>query len=139
MATATTSFGRDISCTDSLKTGRYATGLRLVAEACYRRLTTPRGSLRGGEDEQNYGFDLKQFVGTTNAKAVAASLPGRIKNELTKDERVETVEVDVLVSSDGIGSTFTITIEVGTADGPFELQIAITDVTVALLGISEAA
>ena len=134
-----TNFGRDISCTGSLKTGRYASGLRLVAEACYRRLTTPRGALRGGEDDQNYGLDLKQFIGSTNAKSVAASLPARIANELKKDERVDEVTVDILVTTVASLSTFEITIAVDTAEGPFSLQVAIDDVTVSLLGISEDA
>lgn len=134
-----TSFGKDTSCADSLKTGRFVTGLRLVAEACYRRLTTPRGTLRGGEAEQNYGLDLSQFVGSTNARAVEASLPGRIQNELLKDERVESVIVDILTTTAGSLVTFTITIAVQTAEGPFTLQVGIGSVTVSLLGISEGA
>ncbi len=68
-------FGREISCTDSLKTGRFSTGARLVAEAAYRRLTTPRGTLRGGEEEANYGIDLTEMCGATNVKLLQASLP----------------------------------------------------------------
>ncbi len=132
-----TEFGKDTSCTDELRTGRYVTGLRLVAEACYRRLTTPRGTLRGGEDEQNYGLDLAQFVGSTNPRAVEASLPGRIANELTKDGRVDSVEVDILTTTDAGLVTFAITVAVETAEGPFTLQVGIDDVTVSLLGFSE--
>ncbi len=131
--------GREISCTTVLKTGRYATGVRLVAEACYRRLTTPRGSLRGGESEQNYGLDLASLIGSSKTKADAAALPGRIRSELEKDERVESVTADVLVTVDGPGTTFAITIEVVTSVGPFTLKLLASAVSVELLGISEAA
>ena len=132
---ATSSFGKDISCLDSLKSGRYATGVRLVAEACYRRLITPRGALRGGEEEGNYGLDLTTLVGKSNPRAVEVALPGRIRSELTKDERVESVDVEVVTVTDGPETTFTITISVLTAEGPFTLQVAASEATVQLLGI----
>lgn len=130
----TVDLGRDISCTDSLKTGRFATGVRLVAEAAYRRLTTPRGMLRGGEEEQNYGLDLTAFCGTTNPKATAASLPGRIKSELLKDERIETVDVNIVVTTSRPATTFTITIAATTGAGPFTLKLLASAVDVELLG-----
>jgi hypothetical protein len=129
-------FGRDVSCTDSIKTGRFVTGARLVGEACYRRLTTPRGMLRGGESEQNYGLDLTALVGGTNPKSTAASLPGRIRGELLKDERVESVTVDVLTVTSGALVSFDITISVVTGAGPFTLQLLASAVTVELLGLS---
>lgn len=131
-----TEFGRDTSCTDTLRTGRYATGLRLVAEAAYRRLTTPRGMLRGGEDERNYGLDLMSIVGRGNPTLVAAELPGRIRAELLKDERIDAVEVDVAVVTSGPATSFTVSIDVTTAEGPFALQLSVSDVSVTLLRIS---
>ncbi|HXG69984.1 MAG TPA: hypothetical protein VNJ04_05145 [Gemmatimonadaceae bacterium] len=130
-------YGRDMSCTTSLKTGRFVSGVRLVAEACYRRLTTPRGTLRGGEDESNYGLDLTAIIGRTDARSVEASLPGRIRSELEKDERIESVAVDMLVTTDAGRTTFGITVQCVTGEGPFELQLLASDVTVELLGITE--
>lgn len=135
MAAATTDLGRDVSCTDSLKTGRFATRARLVGEACYRRLTTPRGMLRGGEDEASYGLDLTELVGSANPKSVAASLPGRIASELSKDERVESVDVEVLFTTEGPETSFSIEIRVGTGAGPFTLKLLASAVTIELLGI----
>ncbi len=129
-------YGRDVSCTTSLKSGRFVTGAMLVGEAAYRRLTTPRGMLRGGEDEQNYGLDLTSLIGNTNPKAAAASLPARIRSELLKDERIETVDVDILVSEAGPETTFTITIQCVTGDGPFTLKVLASTVTVELLGLA---
>lgn len=132
--------GRDVSCTDSILTGRFSTGAQLVAEAAYRRLTTPRGMLRGGEAEANYGLDLTELCGATNARSIQASLPGRIRSELTKDERIESaavnVAVNVAVSQDGPDTTFSITVECVTSDGPFTLQLLASAVTVELLGIT---
>lgn len=128
-------FGTDTSCTTSLRTGRLVTGPRLVAEASYRRLTTPRGMLRGGADEANYGLDLADEIGSTNIVATAASLPGRISSELLKDERLDSVEVKVTTTTIGPSTTFYVSIEGQTAEGPFLLTLAVSDVTVSLLGI----
>ncbi len=129
-------YGRDLSCTESIRTTRFATGVRLVAEAAYRRLTTPRGMLRGGEDEQNFGLDLTSLCGSTNPKATAASLPGRIKSELLKDERIEAVDVDILVATTGPATSFTITVSAQTGAGPFTLTLLASSVTVEILGLA---
>lgn len=132
-----TDFGRDTSCTTSLRTGRFVTGARLVAEADFRRLTTPRGTLRGSEEESNYGFDLMGFIGTTTGKTTAASLPGKIRSELAKDERHLSINVQVLEATDSAGLTsFDITIDAKTAAGPFTLTLRASAVTVELLGIT---
>lgn len=132
----TTNFGRDISCTTSLRSGRYVTGARLVAEAAYRRLTTPRGMLRGGEDEGTYGLDLTELVGTTTTAATAATLQGRVQAELLKDERIESASVTVLETRNGPSTAYRITIRATTNAGPFTLQVSATDVSVELIGIN---
>lgn len=132
-----TDFGRDISCTTGMRTGRFAVGNRLVAEACYRRLTTPRGSLRGGEAEKNYGLDLTELIGSVSTAFEAAALPGRIAAELKKDERVRTVQTTVTPTQNGPGVEFDIAIEVTTALGPFTLKLSVDEVSVDLLGIEE--
>lgn len=130
-------YGRDISVTQSLRTGRFATNLQLVGEACYRRLTTPRGMLRGGEDEANYGLDLTDLIGSSNPLQLSQTLPGRIRSELLKDERVDGVDVSLTRSVSGPSTTFNIVIDVTTAAGPFTLQLLATAVTTSLLGITE--
>ena len=135
-----TTFGRDISCTDGLRTGRYASGLRLVAEACYRRLITPRGTLRGGEAEKNYGTDLTAYVGKGDPNLVVAQLPGVIRSELMNDERVESVTATVAKVDLGGGLwSLSVNVAVQTAEGPFELQLSVDSVTVALVGFKGAA
>lgn len=131
-----TDLGKDTSCTTELRTGRYATGARLVAESAYRRLTTPRGTLRGGEEEANFGEDLTKLIGSATTKGDAASLPGRIQSELKKDERIETVDVTVTEINEGPAKTFLVRIEAETLDGPFSLKLGVSEVAVGLLGIT---
>jgi hypothetical protein len=136
MINDTIDFGKDIACTDSLRPGVFATNLRLVAEACYRRLITPRGTLRGGEDEQNYGLDLVDLVGSVSTKADAAALPGRIQTELLKDERITSVDATITETKAGPAKAFAVAIEAQTDIGPFTLKLAVSSVTIDLLGLS---
>lgn len=129
-------FGFDISVTTSLRTGRFASHIQLVGEACYRRLTTPRGMLRGGEEEANYGLDLTEQIGQSNPATVAVTLPGKISSELLKDERVLSATAVVNVQTNGPSSIFLITIDVMTAAGPFTLKVSASDVSTELLGIT---
>lgn len=134
--TQNVNFGKDTSCTNSLRTGRYVTGTRLVAEALYRRLITPRGTLQGGEDEQNYGLDLLDLIGSIDDAngSKAAALPGQIQAELLKDERLTSVSVSVSSSKNGTILSWTVTINAQTDIGPFSLVLAVSDVTVDILG-----
>lgn len=131
-----TEFGKEISCTSQLKPGRYVTGVRVVAEAAFRRLTTPRGVLRGGENEESYGLDLTEVVGSLLSSDIVASLPGKIQNELLKDERIETVDVTIVPFTEGAVTTLTVTVECQTAEGPFSLQVGASDVSVELLSLN---
>ncbi|MCL2777714.1 MAG: DUF2634 domain-containing protein [Polyangiaceae bacterium] len=129
-------FGRDTSCTTSLRTGRFVSGVRLVAEAAYRRLTTRRGLLRGGEEEANYGIDLCDLIGSVKTKTDEASLPGRIKAELTKDERIDSVDVSVESTTVAGATSFEIAVYAKTGAGPFTLTLRVSAVTVELLRIT---
>lgn len=132
-----TYFGKDVSCTDSIRTGRFSRGTRLVAEAAYRRLTTPLGSLLGGEEEQNYGFDLTSLIGSQATAQDAAALPGRIRAELRKDERIEAVDVTVTPTTATNGAvTWVVRVDGQTAEGPFSFQVGIDDVSLELLGMT---
>lgn len=133
-----TGYGVDTWTTDSVFTGRLARGKTLVAQACYRRLTTPRGTLRGGPDEQNYGIDLSAIVGASNPARVAAMLPSMIRGELLKDDRVADVDTAVTYATATDGTaTFEITISVATYDdgNDFELTLAVDGVTTKLVGL----
>jgi hypothetical protein len=127
--------GRDTYCVDEYKPGRTARGVRLVAQRLYHRLITPRGDLLGAEDEANFGLDLAGFVGSNDDKAVESMLPVKVRNELLKDPMVDSVTVNA-VRTESVGAiTWTLTVSVQSGEGPFELIVAVSDVTVELLGV----
>lgn len=130
-------FGYDTSCVTGLRTGRFVSGPRLVAEAAYRRLSTPRGSLKGGEAEQDYGFDLTDLIGKMATPSQEAAVPGQIEQELLQDERIDSVDVPPIVSvKTGPSVAWTITINGQTALGPFQLVLGVTEVSVSILGLT---
>jgi hypothetical protein len=129
-----TDFGRDVLCLDSLLSGRYASGLRLLGQRCYHRLITPRGTLRGGPDEGNFGLDLASMVGGASTAAQRAALPSQIENELRKDPEVEacSVTIEWFEASDHT-VTAEVTASVTAAAGPFELVMAVSAVSARVL------
>lgn len=133
-----TDYGRDVSCTTSLRTGRLVSGRVLLAEAAFRRLTTPRGSLIGNADEANYGIDLLDLIGQPDTRSLLVALPGQIRTELLKDERFIDVTVTVTRESQGPVVTYNISITIETDDGPFALRLSASEVDVQLLGIAES-
>jgi hypothetical protein len=76
-----------------LQPGRYAQGSEVVAQAIYRRLITPRGTLiplddEGGDEESAYGFDVSGYCGAIGYPAALQALPALVTGEILKDDRV---------------------------------------------------
>lgn len=137
-----TGYGVDTWCADSLVTGRLDSGPGLVLRAIYRRYITPRGTLRGGDDEEVYGFDLSSYVGSTDAEIVLRTLPALMQAEALKDDRVVTAVATVARedSPDGtISIVATVRIRLAGELTDFALTLGISEVTTRLLGIQEAA
>jgi hypothetical protein len=129
-------FGRDTYCVDHLQPGMFARGVKLVAQRCYRRLITPAGTLRGGEEEADFGMDLAGFVGSTEDRDLSSMLPVRVRNELMKDPTVDSVTV-VADRTEAAGKvSYTLTISVESGEGDFDLIVAVDEVTVELLGVN---
>jgi len=120
-------FGTDTTCTDSMRTGRLSRGNRLVAEAIYRRLITRPGELI---DDPTYGYDLTDLVGASLSTAEIASIPGRVKQEVLKDDRIQGVEVEATFAVD----TLTINMRAFTSAGPFDLVLKASQVGVEMVG-----
>jgi len=91
--------------------------------------------LRGGDDERNYGFDMSELIGSVSTDSDAVSLEGKIRNELFKDERILTVDVNVTVTTSGPAVAFDVEIKATTREGPFTLAVRVSEVSVELLGI----
>lgn len=130
-------YGVDVWCVDRLVTGRLVRGPMVVLQALYRRLITPRGMLRGGDEEAAYGLDLSSYVGAVGYETSVKALPGLVRGELLKDDRVADVAVAATVSTDTAGE-ISIYLDVSVAlhdeDESFPLQVRVTDTSVALVG-----
>lgn len=134
-----TGYGSDIWCTPEagLITARFARGRTLVVQALARRLATPRGTLAGGRDEGAYGIDLTDWIGAPASRAKLASLPGVIRSELLKDDRVSDVSVRVDATTDA-GSLVTIEINadvlLSDEGAAFPLTMVVSDVGIEIVG-----
>lgn len=129
-------YGRDLSCTTELDPALAEVdpfSPRAVAEALVRRLTTPHGSLL---DDPDYGEDITGAENRGVTAADLASLATRIKNEVSKDDRVDTSEVSVV--ADSRTRTLTISLRVTLRDpasADFVMVLACTNGTVILEAI----
>ena len=120
-------YGNDTECGEDLTYARAeVTGETMMAQAILRRLTTPRGTLISYPD---YGYDLRQFLkGPTPAATI---VNGNVENEVLKDERVADVTVET--SFNEALERLEVSVVGFGAEGPFDLTIGISDVTVELL------
>lgn len=133
------SYGADTFCYDQLFTGRLATGAELVAQAVFRRLTTTRGTLRDGDEGLVYGIDLLSFVGTVGTDAAVDALPDVVRAEVLKDDRVDRCDVRVLANRSPDGTVellLDVDCSLADEDGDFQLSVSVSNVTVALLGVT---
>ncbi len=123
-------YGTDLSWTTDLDpTGRMATGTQVVAESVYRRLLTPRGACLDAPDD---GLDVRAFLLLPLTPANQASIPGQIRQEILKDERVESAVVSADFTAPGtIGLTIRCTLV--EAEDVFELVLSVTEAAALLL------
>ena len=126
----------DTYCLDSLISGRLVSGLELLGQRCYRRLSTPAGTLRGGEEEADFGRDLAEYVGSTSPAIVDAMLPVIARNELMKDPAVVTATCVATRVEGGGRVSWTLAISVESTTGDVQLVLSVSAVTVALLGVT---
>ncbi|WP_438041453.1 hypothetical protein [Sorangium sp. So ce128] len=123
-------FGADLDCADDLRDDLRMAGPTLaLAQAAYRRLTTPRG---GVIDAPDYGFDLRSLLSRGMTPAELAAVPGLVRGELTKDERFEDVETRARMLD---SATLELVIRCHTAAGPFELTMNVTAAAAAFAGV----
>lgn len=136
-ANTTANFGVDVSCTTGIRSGVLVSGITLVAQMCFRRLSTPRGQLYGGEDEANFGLDLVGILGSAATDNEAASIPAQVQAELLKDARVAAVTATIASVKDGPSVSWDIRVAVESSEGPFTLVLGMSDVSLQLLGVAE--
>lgn len=123
----TTNYGLDLSSLDDVDETRVVSGVELVAQDALWRLKTPPAMGILEDDAPDYGMDLLEAIGSAEVKGDAASLPDRIRSELTEDPRILTVDATVVATTNGPVTEYAINIRCETADGPFELVGKVDD------------
>ena len=122
-----TDYGHDLSLLTDLDPSMLEVdGLRCLAEACARRLQTPRGGLI---DDPNYGFDVTGLLNDDLDTRAIAQLGAGVDGELVKDERI--VRTTTAVSF--VRGALMLDIKGLASNGPFRLVLAASDVTVSIL------
>ncbi len=132
-------YGADTWCLDQLRPGVFARGAAVVAQAAYRRLITPRGTLQGDDEASAYGFDVADYVGSVGTATAIQALPSQVIAEVKKDDRISDATCTITQSKDTDGSiSLILTVEAALSDasGTFTLSLAVTDVGVTMLGIA---
>ena len=124
--------GSDLSCAFDLEAGMVELSgddPRLVAQACIRRLSTPRGALL---DDPDYGFDLLRELRSPARPEALVALPSLIRAELTKDDRVGSLDIRATLLPSTKAPTVELVIRGDTAAGPFTLTGNLTQDSIRL-------
>lgn len=124
-------YGTDLLCIDDAdELFSDVTGIQVVAQDAYHRLTNDTVLGEGGED---WGYDVTKLLGMTTAQI--AAMPPTISAALQKDERIQAADVTI-TQNKRVGSqlwSIIITAICYTAEGPFTLILGVSDLTVAIL------
>jgi len=129
-----TGYGTDLWCLTSVQPGRLVSGKLLVAQAIYRRLTTPRGTLRG---DLSYGYDVVGLIGAIGTEAAATVLRFAVRAEVMKDDRVQDVDVTVTRAIVGPGEeslTISLSVLLTEESESFTLTLTASDVSLDVVG-----
>lgn len=132
----TTDFGRDLWCRRYLVTTREATGIDVLKNALFRRLSTPRGRLSYHRD---YGLDMTGLIGSEITHGTLPRLEADVVDQVEADPRVieGTVSAKASEVRGATGSTITVEVRGDSAAGPFDFVVPVGGVTLAILGVQE--
>jgi len=125
----TTAYGLDLFCTDDLDpTMPDVTGRSVAIQRLVRRVFTPRGSC---PDCPNDGIDLRDYL--NRPTATEKEVDGAIRGEYNKDEACLSSQAVVTFSGPLPSRTMKVEISGQLSDGPFNLVLNVSQVTVELL------
>lgn len=126
-------YGTDISTVPVVDmTGRTISGVRVVAECCLRRLTTPEGWLFY---DPTFGYDLRALLNEDLDDADLRHHQLGAANQLELDERILSASVSLSLNKE----TFTLTVRItGTLSdaSSFDFVIAIDKVSADILKVN---
>lgn len=77
-----------------------------MAEACARRLQTPRGALA---DDPDYGLDVRGYCNRGITAQQIRDLSGQVRTEIKKDDRTVDAAVTVSFDSESLSVSVTLT------------------------------
>jgi hypothetical protein len=119
--------GHDLSCVSDLDPSmREVQGRIALAQACARRLQTPRGRLI---DDPDYGYDLTDEIGDDLSPSDIARIASSVDAEMLKDERVLASSTVVTF----LNQILIVTVSLTDGAGPFLLVLQVSAVSVQLL------
>jgi hypothetical protein len=132
-------YGIDLVCVsdiDSHMTETLSDTVQSLAQDSFHRITTPRGAL---PDDPNFGIDIRSMLSAGLTQAAIRGISSAIHGELTKDDRIADVEVDLVIGGSATAPSFTISITITPVDGSsaFDLIVAVTDGAALLADITK--
>lgn len=123
-------FGLDISTFPDLDAGMSLQGGgRVLSEAIARRLSTRRGTM--SPFDADYGTDIRDYLNQEMTSEALHRVKTDVEAEAEKDERVE--EAYCTVEFDEQSQALSIQLELATAEGPFSLRLAVTELSLSVL------
>lgn len=96
----------------------------LVAQAAYRSITTPRGSV---PDAPDYGIDLRSYLSRGLTTREIQQLEGVIALHIRKDDRIESVDVSVQVEDSAKAIRVAIDGVIALSSRTFSLVLGLSD------------
>lgn len=109
-------------------------GARPIAETLARGLMQPHGQLVDINDTARAGRDLRKYLSKRLTKLTLLQMRQAIELEARLDERIDSVVVDL--SFDQSTNKVTVKLTVTSAEGPFDLVLAVDKVSVSVLSLT---
>ncbi len=124
-------YGIDVSCVDDIDpTFGLVRGPTAVAQALARRFITPRGGLHY---DGTYGYDLRSHLNASVDAGDEFLMASAVEAQCEQDERVSSASASV--AYDAQTETLRVAIHADGDEGPFELVLRVSAVTVEILSI----
>ena len=118
-------YGTDLDWdTDMSPIGAMTSGVRLLSQAVFHRITTRRGMLIDAPDE---GIDVRDFLSEGLTETQKAAIPALISQEILRDERIKECQTTLTPFDSGFG--FDLAIVVTPIDDPtavFTLTVSVS-------------
>lgn len=97
MANRNDRLGYDIKCREDIdRAGRSSSGVELVLDGIYRRLTTDQLPLIGSDDDfVDFGDDVQRWLGAATSEEELIARAATLGSVVERDERIEAADVTV--------------------------------------------